>query len=126
GPPWATVGATRVRTERPVRPLGNEDMTNRSRRKRLVLAATGLVALALIVAGCGPSNGQNSLQPKGTQAHQIDNLFWPVLGVAVVVFLLVAFGVVYAAIRFRSRPGNERPRQVHGHTALQIAWTHLP
>src|SRR5262245_52339469 len=100
-------------------------MTNGSRRKRLILLASGLIALAVIVAGCGsgPSNGQNSLRPSGEQAHKIDNLFLPVVAVAAVIFVLVAAAVVYAAIKFRARPGNERPRQTHGHTALEIGWT---
>jgi cytochrome c oxidase subunit 2 len=103
-------------------------MTNRSRRKRLILLASGLIALAVIVAGCGsgPSNGQNSLRPSGEQAHKIDNLFLPVVAVAAVIFVLVAAAVVYAAIKFRARPGNERPRQTHGHTALEIGWTLIP
>jgi cytochrome c oxidase subunit 2 len=102
-------------------------MTNRSPRKRVVLLATGLVAVATIVAGCsGPSNQQNTLKPKGTQAHDINNLFLPVLGVAILILVLIAAGVVYSAIRFRARPGNERPKQTHGHTALEIGWTLIP
>src|SRR4029079_13953427 len=61
---------------------GIEDMTNRSRRRKLLLAAVGLAILVFVVAGCGPDNGQNSLQPKGNEAEKIDNLFWPVLIVA--------------------------------------------
>ena len=40
------------------------------------------------------------------------------------IFIFVA--VLYCAIRFRRRAGNERPKQVHGNTALEIGWTLIP
>jgi len=101
-------------------------MTNRSRRRKLLLAAVGLATLALVVAGCGPSNGQNSLDPKGVEAKKIDNLFWPVLIVAVIIGIFIFVAVAYCAIRFRRRAGNERPKQIHGNTALEIGWTLIP
>ena len=73
---------------------GLEDMTNRSRRRKLLLAAVGLATLAFVVAGCGPDNGQNSLQPKGVDAEKIDNLFWPVLIVAVIIGVFI-FAAVF-------------------------------
>jgi len=101
-------------------------MTNRSRRRKLLLAAVGLAILAFVVVGCGPDNGQNSLRPKGTEAEKIDNLFWPVLVVAFIVGIFIFAAVLYCAIRYRRRAGNERPRQVHGNTALEIGWTLIP
>ena len=101
-------------------------MTNRSRRRKLLLAAVGLATLVLVVAGCGPDNGQNSMQPKGVEAEKIDNLFWPVIVVATIIGLFVGMAVLYCAIRFRRRPGNERPKQIHGNTALEIGWTLIP
>jgi cytochrome c oxidase subunit 2 len=101
-------------------------MTNRSRRRKLLLAAVGLATLALVVAGCGPSNGQNSLDPKGVEAKKIDNLFWPVMIVAVVIGIFIFIAVLYCAIRFRRRADNERPKQIHGNTALEIGWTLIP
>jgi len=101
-------------------------MTNRSRRRKLLLAVVGLATLAFVVVGCGPDNGQNSMQPKGAEAEKIDNLFWPVVVVAVIIFVIVAGAVVYCAIRFRRRSDNERPKQIHGNTALEIGWTLIP
>ena len=110
-----------------VRPGEIEDMTNGSRRKRLVLLATGLLTLAILVAGCGPSNGQNSLKPTGEEAQKIDDLYLFVVVIATVIGLFVFAGVVYAAIRFRARPGREvRPKQTHGNTAREVGWTLLP
>ena len=56
----------------------------RSRGRRLVLAAAA--AVVLVLAGCSEvkNNGQNSLQPKGPQAQKIDDLFIPILIIAIV------------------------------------------
>jgi cytochrome c oxidase subunit 2 len=103
-------------------------MTNRNRRRSLVLVALGLATLAILVAGCtGPSNGQNSLKPKGTEATQIDDLFIPVAAVAIAIGVLVCGGVIYAAFRYRHKRGaDDRPKQIHGNTPLEIGWTLIP
>jgi cytochrome c oxidase subunit 2 len=86
-----------------------------------------LAALAVLVAGCtGPSNGQNSLHPKGTDAKKIDDLFIPVMAIATIIGIFIFAAVLYCAIRYRRRPGNERPKQIHGNTTLEIGWTLIP
>lgn len=101
-------------------------MTNRSRRTRWIVLAVALVTLVL-VAGCGPDNQQNSLQPSGEEATKIDNLFWPVLIAAVLIGVFVTVATIYCALRFRARPGrDDRPKQTHGNTALEIGWTLIP
>jgi cytochrome c oxidase subunit 2 len=102
-------------------------MTNGSRRKRLIVLATGFLALAILVAGCGPDNAQNSLRPSGEEARKIDDLFTFVVVIAIVIGVLICVGTLYAAIRFRARPGrDDRPVQTHGNTALEVGWTLLP
>jgi cytochrome c oxidase subunit II len=100
----------------------------RTRRRWWLLV---LPALALALAACssasGPENGQNSLRPKGQYSRQVDNLFTPIMWVAIVVGILVLGAVVVAAIRFRHRPGHDdRPKQIHGNTKLEIGWTLAP
>ncbi len=86
-----------------------------------------LAGMVVALAACGNSNGQNSLDPKGSAADTIDNLFIPVLAVASVIGLAVLFGTIFAALRFRHREGKpDNPRQVHGNTPLEIGWTILP
>jgi cytochrome c oxidase subunit II len=104
-------------------------MTHRSTRRKSALALTGVAILAVVLAGCGagPNNKQNSLRPRGPEAQKIYNLFTPIAFVAVIVGIVVLAGVFYVAIRFRARPGrNERPKQIHGNTALEIGWTIIP
>ncbi len=99
----------------------------RSRGRRLVFAA--VAAIALVLAGCSgvKNNGQNSLEPKSSQAQKIYNLFTPIAMIAIVIGIAVIVATVYLAIRFRYRPGrNENPKQIHGNTRLEIGWTILP
>lgn len=95
---------------------------------RVVLPAV-VLSLALVVAGCAPSNdnGQNSLDPKGKNAQRIDDLFIPITWIAIVVGVLVVGATVLFAIKFRQRPGhNDDPKQIHGSTPLEIGWTIVP
>jgi cytochrome c oxidase subunit 2 len=84
-----------------------------------------LVSLAILLTGC-IHYPQSAVNPKGTAARQLNNLFWPVFWIAVAVFVLVASLVTIAVVRFRARSDDEAPRQVHGNTRLEIAWTIAP
>jgi cytochrome c oxidase subunit II len=90
-----------------------------------------LATLALVVAACstesGPENGQNALRPKGPEAQQIDNLFTPIFWIAVGVGVFIIGATLFVAIKYRQRKGaDERPKQIHGNTPLEIGWTLLP
>ncbi len=66
--------------------------------------------------------------PASTQAGPIDTL-WDVLLIASVpVFVLVETVVVYCAVKFRMRPGEELKDgpPIHGNTKLEIIWTAIP
>jgi cytochrome c oxidase subunit 2 len=90
-----------------------------------------LATLALVLAACstesGPENGQNSLRPDGTYAKEIDNLFTPIFWVAVAVGVFIIGAVIFVAVVFRRRKGSDdRPKQIHGSTRLEIGWTVVP
>jgi cytochrome c oxidase subunit 2 len=104
------------------------DMRARSRRPRSLLLVSA-VAVSVVLVGCSSAknNGQNSLQPKGADAHKINDLFVPIAIIAIVVGVLVLGATVWFAIRFRYRAGkNDNPKQLHGHTRLEIGWTIVP
>src|SRR5688572_30208165 len=66
--------------------------------------------------------------PASEQAGPIDTL-WDVLLIASVpVFVLVETIVLYCAIKFRMRPGEELRDgpPIHGHTRLEVIWTAIP
>jgi cytochrome c oxidase subunit II len=102
------------------------DRTHRLRRGAVSAATVLVVAAAL--AGCSDNeNGQNSLDPSGPDADKILDLFTPFFWVAVVIGVLVIGGTIYAALKFREKPGEDRsPKQVHGNTVLEISWTIIP
>jgi len=87
-----------------------------------------LVGLTTFLAACSENdNGQNSLQPKGPAAEKIDNLFIPILILAIVIGIAVVLATVVFAIKFRHRAGQpDNPKQIHGSTPLEIGWTIVP
>jgi cytochrome c oxidase subunit II len=88
----------------------------------------GFVLVPLALAACGEADQfpQTSLDPKSDLAYEIDGLWNLTLylgvGVGAVTFAILAF-ILY---RFRYRPESPEPKQVHGNTTLEIAWTLIP
>jgi cytochrome c oxidase subunit II len=101
-------------------------MTSRRRRISPVAVAIGAV---LLLGACASNAPQDTFQPEGPAAREIQNLVNPVFFIAAVVFVLVEVGVLFLVWRFRQRPednDDELPPQVHGHVALELGWTILP
>ena len=90
-----------------------------------------MLAIGLIVSAIGIALGlliDWFPVPASTQAGPIDTL-WDVLLIASVpVFVLVETIVLYCAIKFRMRPGEELKDgpPIHGNTKLEIIWTAIP
>jgi cytochrome c oxidase subunit 2 len=94
---------------------------------RRSLTAVGLAAgLALLLGGCVKNAPQDTLKAHGAMAQLENSLFLPVFWIATVVFVLVGGMVTYCVFRFRARSEDEAPRQIHGHTKAEIAWTIAP
>lgn len=85
-----------------------------------------LAALIVLLSGCVSNARQDTLKAHGSIARQLNHLFIPVFWIAVGVFCLVAGLVSIAVVRFRARSDDEAPRQIHGHTALELTWTVIP
>ena len=64
--------------------------------------------------------------PHSPQTHSIATVFSLVLVIAAVIFLIVAAGVVYSSIRYRSRGLEAEPRQIFGSPKLELLWTVVP
>jgi cytochrome c oxidase subunit 2 len=62
------------------------------------------------------------------EAQQIDTLWDVLLIVSVPIFVLVVTIVLYSALRFRMRPGEELTDgpPIHGNTRLEVIWTAVP
>lgn len=102
----------------------------RTRRQQNLPARLGLAMLTLSLSACSFIGNEdlplNSLDPRGPFARQIDDLFWLVFWIATVIFVLVEGALLVAVFAFRDRPGRSEPKQVHGNTKLEVAWTVIP
>jgi len=90
-------------------------------------ALPSLCALALALAGCSRDQyPQTALLPLSDFArigdHVQDQTFYWALGV----FILVEGALLYSVFRFRGRPDDPEPSQIHGNTTIEIIWTLIP
>ena len=95
-----------------------------------ILSRVGLLAalsLAFIMAGCSKEEltvRQSTMDPKGPVAQVQFDVFMDTVWLVVVLFALVGGLMVYAVIKFRSRPGDEnKPASVedgHGNPLIEI------
>jgi cytochrome c oxidase subunit 2 len=90
---------------------------------RLVLFAG---AVAILLAACTQDTDYNSLAPQGPVAEKQADLFFLTFWIAVAVFVIVEGLLLFALFRFRRRSDDRVPKQVHGNTRLEIAWTIVP
>ena len=93
------------------------------RRSAVVLFS---LVLAVLLAGCFPSHSQSTFDAAGPIAEKQLNLWHLIFWTAVIVFVAVEGALVYAMIKFRRRPSLGMPRQSHGNTRLEVAWTIAP
>jgi len=98
--------------------------------RRVRPLAAGLLTLALLVlVGCTTNETtypQTTLAPKSDFATLVDDLFQTTFFWAVIVFVLVEGVLLFAIWKFRGRPGDPEPAQVHGNAMLEIVWTIIP
>jgi cytochrome c oxidase subunit 2 len=55
-------------------------------------------------------------------ANEIDSLYKIILAIALIIFVAVEGGLLYALVKFRKRKGAVAA-QIHGNTRLEIGWT---
>lgn len=88
---------------------------------------TALSLLLLVLAGCSPEHyPQTTLLPRGDFARIADDLLDTTVKWALLVFVLVEGVLIYAIFRFRGKPGDPEPHQIHGNTTVEIIWTVIP
>ena len=103
-------------------PVASQESRTQVRQMLLIGAVASVLGIALaLLIDWFPV-------PASEQAGPIDTL-WDVLLIASVpVFVLVETIVIYCAIKFRMRPGEELKDgpPIHGNTRLEIIWTAIP
>lgn len=66
------------------------------------------------------------LHPSGPVSQHINNVFWPLFWVSVVITTAVSLAILYSAVRFRRKADDEEPVQTHGNNRLEMGWTVVP
>lgn len=94
------------------------------KRRRFAFGAAMLLA-SLFLSACAADAPQDTLDPAGDNARAAEDLWNLVFPIAVVIFVIVEVLLVYAVIRFRSKPGRVAA-QFHGNTKLEVALTIIP
>lgn len=104
-----------------------EKITSRGGRWSRIMPMLALVAVVVLLAGCGAEVNQpySTISPQNAKTGQIQWLYQVTFWAALIVFIAVQIAIVYTAIRFRRRSAA-RPEQVHGSKVLEIAWTIVP
>lgn len=101
-------------------------MTPRNGLLSRLLMLAFLGALALLLTGCGVDVPQNTFAPEGDVAREQRDLFYLVMWPAIAIFVVVEGVLLIAILRFRRRGDERLPKQVHGNTRLEVAWTLAP
>jgi cytochrome c oxidase subunit 2 len=86
-----------------------------------------LPLLVLLAGACSPEHyPQTALRPISDFARIGDDIQSKTFYWAAGVFVLVEGALLYAIFRFRGRPNDAEPRQIHGNTTIEIIWTVIP
>ena len=90
------------------------------------VAVVLLLLLLAVLAACTPSHPQSTFDTSGPIARSQLILFYWIFWAAVFVFVIVEGALLYIVIRYRRKPGDADPEQIHGHTPTEIVWTIVP
>ncbi len=82
--------------------------------------------LALALGGCAWDTPRSTLVARSDFARAIVDVYAVITGAAVIIALAVFVALAWILARYRDRPGAPAPRQIRGHTLLEIAWTIAP
>src|SRR6476660_1849416 len=101
----------------------------RSMATRIVTIFTlvAIAASALLPSIARAGSVYSTLSPRTSDAGDIQSIYKLIFWMALVVFIGIQGGVVYASLRYRRRSDSEpRPPQIHGHKTIEILWTIIP
>jgi cytochrome c oxidase subunit 2 len=95
------------------------------RPRRLAHAAL-TVALLALGAACAQDHPDTIFHSHTDFNRDVGGLFGLLIWIGAAVFVLVEGVLIYTMVRFRDRPGQHEPANIHGNTTLEIAWTAIP
>lgn len=88
----------------------------------------GTLVVGLLTAGCSLEGDfpQSSVAPASDFAQVIHELYVDIFWWTLLILVVVWVALAYILVRFRERPDSPKPKQIHGHMGLEIAWTIAP
>ena len=108
--------------------------SKQSELERQVMMRNFLHRWLVLIAACAVSRTVAAASPStsifsdlSTPARQVTGLSWLVLEITGAIFITVGALIIYALIKFRSRPDDtSEPPQVFGSTQIELSWTIIP
>lgn len=100
-------------------------MSSQHRPRQFFRAALS-AGLLLALAACAQEYPNSTFNHHTEFNTSIDALWDQLLFWGTIVFVVVEIALIVTVIKFRRREGSPPPSQVHGNTALEIAWTVAP
>ncbi|GHO92814.1 cytochrome c oxidase subunit 2 [Reticulibacter mediterranei] len=95
------------------------------RTKRWLLLVPVMLLSSILLVACGEGS-PSIINPAGPVANSENGVFVAILIIATIVFVAVEGILIFSMIRFRERPGSPTPKQLHGNTKVEVAWTVIP
>ncbi|MFC1575160.1 cytochrome c oxidase subunit II [Gemmatimonadota bacterium] len=86
----------------------------------------GPILLMAFFSACGEEYLQSTINPVTDYGDVTQHLYVTVFWWTMFILAVILAALAYILIRFREKPGQERPEQIHGHMGLEIAWTVAP
>ncbi len=123
-PEPVTMKSTVSEQRRHARELGRA--ATRSRRLSRVAGALPLLLLVTFLSACTFTGEGMTIEYKSDINRDIWELYSLVFWLATAVFIVVEVWLLYSLVRFRRRPGDGLPRQIHGNNRVELAWTIAP
>jgi cytochrome c oxidase subunit 2 len=102
-------------------------VTPRASDRRSACARAALVAVTAIVGGCAWDGPMSTLVARSDLSRSILSVYAIITWACVIIAAVVFAGLAIILLRFREQPGAPGlPRQIRGHTALELTWTIAP
>ena len=93
---------------------------------RVCLRAGLFVVLLVLLGGCAFDGPMSTLVARSDLNRAILSVYKLITWATTIIGLLVFAVLAIVLLRYRERPGRPLPRQIHGHTAMEIGWTIAP
>lgn len=101
-------------------------MQRRRSPVRGLFVVVSLLSSALVLSACSSEIPMSTLDTQGTHAQRILDLLVPIFWAGIAVFVVVEGILIYSVFRFRSKPTDGIPVQIHGNTTIEVLWTIAP